>query len=51
MNVDKNRLKQSFQLPFVARLATNGNKNTVTSDFLIWVSQLIRAFSIAAYPV
>ena len=32
-NVDQNRLKQSLRLPFVASQATNGNRNTVSSDF------------------
>ena len=51
-NVDKkNRKKQGFRMPFVARLATNGNRKHCFYRFFIRVRRLLRAFSIAAYPV
>ena len=46
-NVDQNRWKQNFRLPFVAGLATNGNQKPCFQQFLIRVRQLLIAFLIA----
>ena len=51
MNIHQNCLKQSFPLPFVAQLATNGNWKLCFLRFLIRIHRLFRAFLIATYPV
>ena len=43
--------KQSFWLPFIERLATNGNRKSCLYRILIRVRRLLRAFLIAAYPM
>ena len=50
-NIDKKIVRNSFGLPFVARLATNGNPKHCFYRFLFHARRLSRAFSIEAYPV
>ena len=52
--IDERRSKivrNSFRLPFVAQLATNGYQKHIFRDILIHVRRLLRAFVIAAYKV
>ena len=49
--VDQNQQKQCLRLPFVAPLATNGNRKHCSIDFLSGVCRLLITFSIAAYRV
>ena len=51
-NVGQKQLETVFSLPFVAQLATNDNrKHCFKRFFFICVRRLLRAFSIAAYPL
>ena len=43
-NVDPGSLKQSFCLPFAARLATNGNQKHSFQQSVIHVHRLLRGF-------